>query len=66
MTASIDKVSNVPNPRRRTARGVSEWSERNFKWLLVVPAILLILALSVYPLLFSIWVSFVIGTGVPY
>ena len=35
---------------------VSEWSDRNFKWLLVAPAVLLILALSVYPLLFSLWV----------
>jgi multiple sugar transport system permease protein len=43
-------------PRRRT---FSEWSDRHFKWLLVAPASLLILALSVYPLLFSIWVSFV-------
>ena len=30
-----------------------------FKWLLVAPAALLILALSIYPLLFSIWVLFV-------
>jgi multiple sugar transport system permease protein len=37
----------------------SDWSDRNFKWLLVTPAVLLILALSVYPLLFSLWVSFV-------
>lgn len=38
---------------------LSEWSDRYFKWLLVAPAVLLILALSVYPLLFSIWVLFV-------
>src|SRR5436305_8321478 len=38
---------------------VSEWSDRHFKWLLVAPAVLLILALSVYPLLFSLWVLFV-------
>ena len=36
-----------------------EWSDRHFKWMLVAPAVLLILALSVYPLLFSIWVLFV-------
>ncbi len=35
------------------------WSDRNFKWLLVAPAVLLILALSVYPLLFSLVVSFI-------
>jgi multiple sugar transport system permease protein len=38
---------------------LSEWSDRHFKWLLVAPAVLLILALSVYPLLFSLWVLFV-------
>ena len=49
---------------RRAAHGrcrstLSEWSDRHFKWLLVAPAVLLILALSIYPLLFSIWVAFV-------
>ena len=39
--------------------GISEWSDRHFKWLLVAPAVILILALSVYPLLFSVWVLFV-------
>jgi len=39
--------------------GFSDWSDRNFKWLLVAPAVILILALSVYPLLFSVWVAFV-------
>jgi multiple sugar transport system permease protein len=43
--------------RRRSA--LSEWSDRHFKWLLVAPAVVLILALSVYPLLFSLWVVFV-------
>lgn len=38
---------------------LAEWSDRHFKWLLVAPAVLLILALSVYPLLFSVWVLFV-------
>ena len=49
---------------RRTTRlsrmdAFSEWSDRHFKWLLVAPAVVLILALSVYPLLFSVWVLFV-------
>jgi multiple sugar transport system permease protein len=35
---------------------LSDWSDRHFKWLLVAPAVLLILALSIYPLLFSLWV----------
>jgi len=34
-------------------------SDARFKWLLVAPAALLILAISIYPLLFSIWVLFV-------
>ncbi len=45
--------------RAAGSRSLSEWTDRHFKWLLVAPATLLILALSVYPLLFSIWVSFV-------
>ena len=38
---------------------LSQWSDRNFRWLLVAPAVCLILALSIFPLLFSLWVSFV-------
>ena len=38
---------------------LSLWADRHFKWLLVAPAVLLILALSVYPLLFSLVVSFI-------
>jgi multiple sugar transport system permease protein len=45
--------------RARVDRGFPAWFERHFKWLIVAPAALLILALSIYPLLFSIWVSFV-------
>ncbi len=35
------------------------WSDRQIAWLLVLPAALLILALSIYPLLYSVWVAFV-------
>ncbi|MEZ5782664.1 MAG: sugar ABC transporter permease [Rhizobiaceae bacterium] len=38
---------------------LAAWSERHFKWLLVAPAVLLILALSIYPLVFSLVVSFI-------
>lgn len=38
---------------------LAAWAERHFKWLIVAPAVLLILALSIYPLLFSLWVDFV-------
>src|SRR5215467_10227405 len=46
-------------PAQPRFEGLSEWSDRHFKWLLIAPAVLLILALSVYPLLFSLWVNFV-------
>lgn len=35
------------------------WSERHINWLLVVPAIVLIVAITIYPLGYSIWVAFV-------
>jgi multiple sugar transport system permease protein len=50
------RVVSGPVVRRPT---LSEWSDRNFRWLLVAPAVCLILALSIFPLLFSLWVSFV-------
>ena len=50
--------SRVRRAPRRPAL-LSEWSDRHFKYLMVAPAIVLILALSVYPLLFSLWVVFV-------
>jgi multiple sugar transport system permease protein len=40
-------------------RGLSAWSDRHIGWLLVAPAAALIAALSIYPLLYSLWVSFV-------
>ena len=39
--------------------GFGEFFERHFKWLIVAPAVLLILVLSIYPLIFSAWVAFV-------
>ncbi|MBX3566490.1 MAG: sugar ABC transporter permease [Rhizobiaceae bacterium] len=41
--------------RHPSARKSDNW----FKWLLVAPAAVLILAISIYPLLFSVWVLFV-------
>ena len=49
-----------PDARRPPAtRALALWTERRTGWLLVAPAGLLILALSIYPLLYSLWVSFV-------
>ena len=44
---------------RPIGRARGHWVERRIKWLMVAPAIALILALSIYPLLYSLWVSFV-------
>ncbi len=47
----------IDMPRARTRS--SKRTDWQFKWLLVAPAGVLILAISIYPLLFSIWVLFV-------
>jgi multiple sugar transport system permease protein len=57
-------VQDAAAPRTMTARkpshgGLSAWCEQHFKWLIVAPAALLILVLSIYPLVFSVWVAFV-------
>jgi len=44
---------------RRRTRAASSWVDRHIPWLLVSPAVLIIVALTIFPLLFSIWVSFV-------
>jgi multiple sugar transport system permease protein len=49
------KISGSASRSASSARRGDTW----FKWLLVAPAGLLILAISVYPLLFSVWVLFV-------
>jgi multiple sugar transport system permease protein len=44
----------------RARRGtLSAWADRHIGWLLVLPAVLLILAISIYPLVYSVWVAFV-------
>jgi multiple sugar transport system permease protein len=59
MTVSANASGVAPKlvPPRRLSW--SEWSDRHFKWLLAAPATLLIVALSIFPLLFSLWVVFV-------
>ncbi len=56
-----DGVSvNGVGARRAAARAApSSWADRHIAWLLALPAVLLILALSIYPLLYSVWVAFV-------
>ncbi len=48
-----------PRARPGVAGQLARWSDRHIKWLLVAPAIALILALTVYPLGYSVWVAFV-------
>jgi multiple sugar transport system permease protein len=55
--ATLRRLRTTAAPTRLSALG--RWSDRNFKWLLVAPAVALILALSIYPLLFSLVVSFI-------
>lgn len=44
---------------RRRFRIASSWVDRHLRWLLVAPAVAFVLALSVFPLGFSLWVNFV-------
>jgi multiple sugar transport system permease protein len=39
--------------------GGFSWADRHIGWLMALPAALLILALSIYPLIYSVWVAFV-------
>jgi multiple sugar transport system permease protein len=40
-------------------RGISAWTDRHIRLLLVAPVVLLIVLLSIFPLGYSLWVSFV-------
>jgi multiple sugar transport system permease protein len=55
--ATLRRMQTAAAPPRLSA--LARWSDRNFKWLMVAPAVAFILALSVYPLLFSLLVSFI-------
>lgn len=44
---------------RGARRGLGAWADRRIKWLLVTPVVLLILALTLFPLGYSIWLSVV-------
>ncbi len=60
MSETTGAVPMHPGVRRAPGAGaLAAWAERRIGWLLVAPAAALILALSIYPLLYSLWVSFV-------
>src|SRR3954451_11944653 len=44
---------------RRRIEAASSLLDRNIRWVLVTPAILLILFMTIYPLGYSMWVNFV-------
>jgi multiple sugar transport system permease protein len=44
---------------RRRLRAASSLMDRHIRWLLVLPAVLIVLALTIFPLGFSMWVNFV-------
>jgi multiple sugar transport system permease protein len=44
---------------RRRPRAASSWVDRHIKWLLVSPAVAIVLLLTIFPLAFSLWVAFV-------
>ena len=52
-------VNGVAARRIAATTATSSWADRHIAWLLAAPAVLLILALSIYPLLYSVWVAFV-------
>src|SRR5579863_1999639 len=59
MMGQAATASPLPSASARRGRGFSAWTDSHFKWLMIAPAAVLILALSIYPLLFSLWVVFV-------
>jgi multiple sugar transport system permease protein len=44
---------------RRRLRAASSLMDRHIRWLLVLPAVLIVVALTIFPLGFSMWVNFV-------
>lgn len=58
MTArAAPAIGTTPLCRKPSAAAL--WVDRHFKWLMVAPAVVLILVLTVYPLVFSLWVAFI-------
>jgi multiple sugar transport system permease protein len=56
--AEAAAIRGMMAPRRR-ASAWSLWADRHMKWLLVAPAVILILLITLYPLGYSVWVAFV-------
>jgi len=52
-------ATEVASIRRRRSRAASSWVDRHIRWLLVSPAVIMIVLLTIFPLGFSLWVNFV-------
>ena len=44
---------------RGARRGMATWADRHIRWTLVAPVVILILLVSIFPLGYSLWLSFV-------
>jgi multiple sugar transport system permease protein len=44
---------------RGARQGIAAWADRHIRWTLVAPVVLLILLITIFPLGYSLWVSFV-------
>ena len=44
---------------RRRPSAASSWLDRHIRWVLVSPAVAIVIALTIFPLAFSVWVAFV-------
>jgi multiple sugar transport system permease protein len=52
-------TSGVAALRRRRSAAASSWLDRHFRLMLIVPAMLVILAVTIVPLGYAVWVAFV-------
>src|SRR5687768_8408297 len=59
MADGVSSVNGVGAARAAARAAPSSWADRHIAWLLAAPAVLLILALTIYPLLYSVWVALV-------
>jgi multiple sugar transport system permease protein len=52
-------VTTAAEVLRRRHAGAASWADRNIRWLLITPAVSLIVLLTAFPLGYSLWVNFV-------
>ncbi|MEQ9326582.1 MAG: sugar ABC transporter permease [Rhodospirillales bacterium] len=54
--SALDRVAQATPPR--IARKIRGYSDRTITWIFVTPTIVLLLAINIFPLLWTIWLSF--------